>query len=108
MPKRVRQTVNRTRNTSSLEKRETIIIVSLHSETRSPRGVALRGRPSRRLFECPCDQCQGYATDDSDEPDLDDAGDAGDDPGEPTRTTYRACREGCGDPISTPGRPVMG
>ena len=25
-----------------------------------------------------------------------------------TRTTYRACREGCGDPIRTPGRPEMG
>ena len=43
----------------------------------------MRGRPPRQLFECPCDQCQGYATDDPDEPDLDDAGDAGDDPGEP-------------------------
>jgi hypothetical protein len=38
----------------------------------------LRGRPSRRLFECPCDQCQGYATDDPDEPDP-----AVNDPGEP-------------------------
>jgi len=33
--------------------------------------VALRVRSSRRPFECPCDQCQGYATDDPDEPDLD-------------------------------------
>ena len=36
------------------------------------RSSALLRRPPRWLFECPCDQCQGYATDDPDEPDLDD------------------------------------
>ena len=66
MPQRVRQNVDLLRKTS-------------FSETRSPRGVALRRRSPRRPFECPCDQCQGYATDESDEPDLDDADD---DPGE--------------------------
>ena len=71
-----------TRKTSSYAEREIYTNIYLHSDPLSPRGVALRGRPPRRLFECPCDQCQGYATDDPDEPDLDDAGDAGDDPGE--------------------------
>jgi hypothetical protein len=60
MPKRVRQNVDRTHKTS-------------FSETRSPREVALRRRSPRRLFECPCDECQGYATDDP-EPHLDDFG----------------------------------
>jgi hypothetical protein len=59
MPKRVQQTVDLLRKTSSWE-------------TRSPRGVALRVRSPRRLFECPCDQCQGYAADDPGEPDLGD------------------------------------
>jgi len=69
-----------TRKTSSYAEREIYTNIYLHSDPLSPRGVALRGRPPRRLFECQCDQCQGYATD---EPDLDDAGDAADDPGEP-------------------------
>ena len=71
MPERVRQNVDLLRKTS-------------FSEMRSPRGVALRRRSPRRLFECPCDQCQGYATDDPEEPDLDDAGDGddGDDAGD--------------------------
>jgi hypothetical protein len=30
------------------------------------------GTAPRRSFECPCDQCQGYATDDPGEPYLDD------------------------------------
>ena len=71
-----------TRKTSSYAEREIYTNIYLHSDPLSPRGLALRGRPSRRLFECPCDQCQGYAANDPDEPDLDDAGDAGDDPGE--------------------------
>ena len=68
-----------TRKTSSYAEREIYTNTYLHSDPLSPRGVALRGRPPRRLFECQCDQCQGYATDDPDEPDLgDDGGDAGD------------------------------
>jgi hypothetical protein len=68
MPKRVRQTVNRTRKTSSYAEREINTITSLHSETRSSREVALRVRSPRRLFECPCDQCEGYAADEPGEP----------------------------------------
>ena len=67
-----------TRKTSSYAEREIYTNIYLHSDPLSPRGVALRGRPPRRLFECPSDQCQGYATDDPDEPDLDDAGDGDD------------------------------
>ena len=72
MPKRVQQTVDLLRKTSSWEKRENISIISLRSETRSPRGVALRVRSPRRSFECPCDQCQGYAANDPGEPYPDD------------------------------------
>ena len=72
MPKRVRQNANRTHKTSSSEKRETISIVSLHPETRSPRKVALRVRSPRWSFECRCDQCQGYAANDPGEPYPDD------------------------------------
>ena len=73
-----------TRKTSSYAEREIYTNIYLHSDPLSPRGVALRGRPPRRLFECQCDQCQGYATDDPDEPDLGDAGDGddGDDAGD--------------------------
>jgi hypothetical protein len=60
------------RKTSSYAEREIITIVSLRSDPLSPREVALRERSPRRLFECPCDECQGYATDDPDEPEPDD------------------------------------
>ena len=40
--------------------------------SRSSNQVALLGRSPRRSFECPCDQCQGYAANDPGEPDLDD------------------------------------
>jgi len=65
MPQRVRQNVDLLRKTS-------------FSETRSPRGVASRRRSPRRPFECPCDQCQGYAANDPGEPDPSDAGDRDD------------------------------
>jgi hypothetical protein len=68
MPKRVRQNVNRTHKTSYSEKREIISIISLWPKTRSPREVALRVRSPRGSFECPCDQCQGYAANDPGEP----------------------------------------
>jgi hypothetical protein len=70
MPKRVRQNINRPNKPFSYEK---------SPATGSSSQAALLGRSPRRSFECRCDLCQGYATDDSDEPDLDDAGD---DPGE--------------------------
>jgi hypothetical protein len=61
-----------TRNTSSYGEREIYTNIYLRSDPLSPRVVALRERSPRRLFECPCDQCQGYATDDPDEPEPDD------------------------------------
>ena len=67
-----------TRKTSSYAEREIYTNIYPHSEPLSPREVASRVRSPRRLFECPCDECQGYATDDPDEPDLGDAGDGGD------------------------------
>ena len=77
MPERVYQDINRPNKPSSYAK---------SPASRSSSQVALLGRSPRRSFECRCDQCQGYATDDPDEPDEpdpDDAGDAADDPGEP-------------------------
>ena len=73
-----------TRKTSSYAEREIYTNTYLHPDPLSPREVALRVRSPRRPFECPCDQCQGYATDDPDEPDLGDAGDGddGDDAGD--------------------------
>jgi len=62
MPERVYQDINRPNKPSSYAK---------SPASRSSSQVALLGRSPRRLFECPCDQCQGYATDDPDEPDLD-------------------------------------
>ena len=63
MPKRVRQNINRPNKTSSYEKSPAL---------RSSSQVVLLGRSPRRLFECPCEQCQGYATDDPGEPYPDD------------------------------------
>ena len=73
-----------TRKTSSYAEREIYTNTYLHPDPLSPREVALRVQSPRRLFECPCDECQGYATDDPDEPDLGDAGDGddGDDAGD--------------------------
>ena len=68
MPKRVRQNINRPNKTSSYEKSPAL---------RSSSQVVLLGRSPRRLFECRCDQCLGYAANDTGEPDPDD------DPGEP-------------------------
>ena len=60
------------RKTSSFREREIYTNIYPHSEPLSPREVASRVRSPRRLFECPCDQCQGYAADDPGEPYLDD------------------------------------
>ena len=68
MPKRVRQSINRPNKTSSYEKSPAL---------RSSSQMVLLGRSPRRLFECRCDQCLGYAANDTGEPDPDD------DPGEP-------------------------
>jgi hypothetical protein len=59
------------RKTSSYAEREIITIISLRPAPLSSRG-ALRRRSPRRLFECPCDQCQGYAANDPGEPYPDD------------------------------------
>jgi hypothetical protein len=64
MRKRVCQNVNRPNKTSSYAKREIISIISLRPASRSSNEVALLGRSPRRLFECPCNQCQGYAAND--------------------------------------------
>ena len=77
MPKRVRQSINRPNKTSSYEKSPAL---------RSSSQVVLLGRSPRRLFECWCDQCLGYAANDPGEPDPDDdpgEPDPDDDPGEP-------------------------
>jgi hypothetical protein len=63
MPERVYQDIKRPNKTSSYAK-------SPASRSSSP--VALRRRSPRRLFECPCDQCQGYAANDPGEPYPDD------------------------------------
>jgi hypothetical protein len=63
---------HRTNNTSSYEEREIITIISLRPAPLSSRGVTSLGRSPRRLFECRCDQCQGYAVNDPGEPYLDD------------------------------------
>jgi hypothetical protein len=59
---------HRTNKTSSYAKREIISIISLRPASRSSNEVALLGRFPRRLFECPCNQCEGYAANDSSEP----------------------------------------
>jgi hypothetical protein len=63
MPERVYQDINRPNKTSSYAK---------SPASRSSSQVALRRRPPRRLFECPCDACLGYATNDPGEPYPDD------------------------------------
>ena len=63
MPKRVRQSINRPNKTSSYEKSPAL---------RSSSQVVLLGRSPCRLFECRCDQCLGYAANDTGEPDPDD------------------------------------
>jgi hypothetical protein len=73
MPKRVCQNINRPNKTSSYEKRKIITMISPHSSRRSSNQVALLGRSPRRLFECRCDLCQGYAAYDPGEPYPDDA-----------------------------------
>jgi hypothetical protein len=70
MPKRACQNINRPNKTSSYAKRK--IISSPHSSRRSSNKVALRRRSPHRLFECPCDQCEGYAAYDPGEPYPDD------------------------------------
>ena len=75
MPQRVRQNVDLLRKTSFSETRSPRGVAL---RRRSPRGVALRRRSPRRPFECPCDQCQGYAANDPGEPDPSDAGDRDD------------------------------
>jgi hypothetical protein len=67
-----RDLAHRTNKTSSYAKREIISIISLCPASRSSNEVALLGRSPRRPFECPCDQCQGYAADDPGEPYPDD------------------------------------
>jgi hypothetical protein len=62
IPKRVYQNIDRPNKTSSYE----------NSSRRSSNQVALLGRSPCWSFECPCDQCQGYATDDPGEPYPDD------------------------------------